>query len=93
MCAYELDLSFIVTEWHLPSDDLAAIYQSLGFMEVTADVIEICNTEMYAEVHAIASLPSEFIYPHFAAQAPFLVERFQDWWIGGVDDMVLTLST
>jgi hypothetical protein len=32
-------------------------------------------------------LPSQLLYPHFASQAPFLVEQYQDWWLGGVNDM------
>ncbi len=100
MCAYEVDLSFLVGEWYLPSEDLAAIYQRANFTQVTPLIIETCNAELYAEVQAISNLPryihksrqtvnfiSELLYPHFAEKSPFLVDHFQDWWIGGVNDM------
>jgi glycosylphosphatidylinositol phospholipase D len=89
MSAYEIDLSFLVDEWYLPSEDLTVIYEMLGFTEVSPDVIDTCVGLLYAEVQAIKNLPSELLYPYFAAQAPFLVDQFQDWWDGGVDDMAI----
>jgi hypothetical protein len=53
MCAYEIDISFLTNQWYLPSKDLAAIFASMGYDKVTPDVLEMCNTELYAEVEAI----------------------------------------
>ena len=57
MAAYEVDLSFLLSEWYLPSEDLAIIFQRANFTEVTSWIIETCNLELYAEVQAIADLP------------------------------------
>ena len=57
MCAYEIDLSFISGSWYLPSEDIAAIYQMIGFYQVTPLILETCNAELYAEVQAISRLP------------------------------------
>jgi hypothetical protein len=62
------------------------------FSSITSKVIDACNAgisttvahlilslEIYAEVMAVRKLPSQMLYPHFAAKSPFLVDRFQDW--------------
>jgi hypothetical protein len=63
------------------SYDIAKIFQSMGFKDVTPYIIDACNAELFAEVQAIKRLPSQYVYPYFAKKAPFLVEQFQDWWI------------
>lgn len=68
MAAYETDLSFLLDEWYLPSADLAAIFNRMGYPIVTQvkvvrkifnlqDVLETCNVELYAAAEAIQRLP------------------------------------
>ena len=86
MCAYEIDLSFLLSDWYLPANDLAQIFKMLNFTDITPSVIEACNEELYIAVQAVRDLPSELLFPYFADSSPFLVEHFQDWWLGGVED-------
>jgi hypothetical protein len=80
MCAYEIPLDFVETDWYLPTEAVAWAFYHLGFTEaqLPRDVIEVCFGLMYAEVHAIADLASELIYPYFAEKSPFLVDQFQE---------------
>ncbi len=47
------------------------------------------HIQISSEVEAIKKLPSQMLYPYFAKKSPFMVEQFQDWWMGGVDDMAV----
>lgn len=85
MAAYELDLSFLSDTWFLPAEDLAQVFAALNY-SVPPWVISTCNSELYAEVMAIKYL-GKALYPEFAKDAPFMIDHYQDYWLGGVNDM------
>eukprot|EP01116_Phalansterium_solitarium_P004292 TRINITY_DN1525_c0_g1_i2.p1 TRINITY_DN1525_c0_g1~~TRINITY_DN1525_c0_g1_i2.p1 ORF type:complete len:849 (-),score=281.79 TRINITY_DN1525_c0_g1_i2:324-2870(-) len=87
MAALEVDLSFLVTEWFVPSEHLANIFHAAGWPAIDAVLIDKCVSLLYAEVHAIRDLPSQDLYPYFADMAPFMTEQYQDWWMGGISDL------
>jgi len=86
MSGIQYDLSFIPRVFALPLDDIAAIYSTMG-APLTTKVIGTCIDELYAETYAIRYFPYSVIYPYLSEQSPFLVDYFQDWWIGGVHQM------
>ncbi|KAL6065388.1 Glycosylphosphatidylinositol specific phospholipase D1 [Balamuthia mandrillaris] len=88
MLAYELDLSYLVYDWYLPVQDLQKISQmpQLGWPLLPAHVYELCNLELYAEVHAIKDLVGKLLFPTFAKEAPWMVDQLQDYWMGGVNN-------
>jgi len=90
MAAYELDLSFLHNTWVLPAEDLVEVFKLLKY-EIPAYVIQLCNAELYAEVMAI-KYGGRILYPVFADGAPFMVDFFQDYWLGGLNDMALWTS-
>uniref|UniRef100_A0A8D0GVE1 Phosphatidylinositol-glycan-specific phospholipase D n=1 Tax=Sphenodon punctatus TaxID=8508 RepID=A0A8D0GVE1_SPHPU len=73
--------------WYVPVKDLLAIYEDYYGREViTEDTIIDCTYLMFLELQgemlAIAKL-----FPSYATKSPFLVERFHEYFLGGVDDM------
>lgn len=87
VAAYEVDLTFIYSEWKLPIIDIINIYRTFGYHNITYDDLAICVDELYTEMISIRDLPSEYIYPYYAAKSRFLVSEYQDWWFGGINDM------
>lgn len=72
--------------WYLPSQFVSDALAELGF-NITIDELEACNMLLWIEVLALTKLDSYLIYPYFANQSEFLVNNYQDWYIGGVDEM------
>nr|XP_037861679.1 phosphatidylinositol-glycan-specific phospholipase D isoform X4 [Chlorocebus sabaeus] len=74
-------------ELYVPVKDLLGIYEKLYGREViTENVIVDCShiqfLEMYGEMLAVSKL-----YPSYSTKSPFLVEQFQEYFLGGLDDM------
>uniref|UniRef100_A0A8D2JGN8 Phosphatidylinositol-glycan-specific phospholipase D n=1 Tax=Varanus komodoensis TaxID=61221 RepID=A0A8D2JGN8_VARKO len=75
---------------YVPVQDLLSIYEKFyGRVMITEDAIVECTylqlLELYGEVAAVAKL-----YPFYARKSPFLVDKFQDYFLGGVDDMAFS---
>ncbi|XP_033118373.1 phosphatidylinositol-glycan-specific phospholipase D-like [Anneissia japonica] len=88
---FEFDTRFIgeISEWYIPVQDLVAIYQEYYEAHmVNATLIEECSALMFlgrlGEKLAVAKL-----YPSYASKSPYLIEEFQDYFLGGVDDMAV----
>ncbi|MEE6464798.1 hypothetical protein FKM82_006356 [Ascaphus truei] len=84
---FELDFDYLQTKWYIPVKDLVNIYEDLyGRTAITESIIIDCTyilfLQMYGEVLAVSKL-----YPSIARKSPFLVERFHEYFLGGVDDM------
>ncbi|XP_060630887.2 phosphatidylinositol-glycan-specific phospholipase D isoform X2 [Anolis sagrei] len=84
---FELDFDYLAQSWYVPVKDLLSIYMELYGQEViTEETIVDCTylqfIELYGEVIGIAK-----IYPIYARKSPFLVDKFHDYFLGGVDDM------
>ena len=91
MAAYEMDLSFILDEWHLPTDTIVTIYKRMG-IDVASVIVDICNTELYLEVQSMKDLPLGYGLEIFVKRSPFLFDQYQDWWLGGVNDNAMWSS-
>ncbi|XP_045151688.1 phosphatidylinositol-glycan-specific phospholipase D [Echinops telfairi] len=84
---FEFNFNYLTRRWYVPSKDLLGIYKKLyGRDVITNNVIVECThlqfLEMYGEMLAVSKL-----YPIFSSKSPFLVEQFQDYFLGGLDDM------
>ncbi|XP_069814028.1 phosphatidylinositol-glycan-specific phospholipase D isoform X2 [Dendropsophus ebraccatus] len=84
---YEVNFDYLQKKWYIPVKDLFNIYQDLyNKTVITENVIIECTyilfLELYGEYMAVSKL-----YPTYARQSPFLVERFHEYFLGGVDDM------
>ncbi|XP_058523417.1 phosphatidylinositol-glycan-specific phospholipase D [Ochotona princeps] len=84
---FEFNFNYLARRWYVPIKDLLGIYEKLYGKEViTEKVIVDCSYlqfwEMYGEALAVSKL-----YSTFATKSPFLVEQFQEYFLGGLDDM------
>ncbi|XP_039181371.1 phosphatidylinositol-glycan-specific phospholipase D isoform X1 [Crotalus tigris] len=87
---YELDFDYLKANWYVPVKDLLSIYEDYYGKEViTQNTIVDCTymqlLDLYGEIIAIANL-----YPIYANKSPFLVDKFYDYFLGGVDDMAFS---
>ncbi|XP_054985447.1 phosphatidylinositol-glycan-specific phospholipase D isoform X2 [Sorex araneus] len=83
----EFNHNYLSRHWYVPVKDLLEIYKQLYGREViTHNAIVDCSylqfLELYGEILAISKL-----YPTYSRKSPFLVEQFQDYFLGGLDDM------
>ncbi|KAB0356352.1 hypothetical protein FD754_000508 [Muntiacus muntjak] len=84
---FEFKFNYLSRHWYVPVEDLLGIYKELyGRVAITKKAIVDCTylqfLEMYAEMLAISKL-----YPTYSGKSPFLVEQFQEYFLGGLDDM------
>ncbi|XP_072460062.1 phosphatidylinositol-glycan-specific phospholipase D isoform X1 [Notamacropus eugenii] len=84
---FELDFNYLGRSWYVPVKDLLGIYQQLYGKEViTKSAIIDCSYLQFLELYGERLVLSK-LYPNFAKKSPFLVEQFQDYFLGGLDDM------
>ncbi|XP_073733746.1 phosphatidylinositol-glycan-specific phospholipase D isoform X2 [Callorhinus ursinus] len=84
---FEFSFNYLARRWYVPIEDLLEIYKKLYGREViTKNAIVDCSylqfLEMYGEMLAISKL-----YSTYSRKSPFLVEQFQEYFLGGLDDM------
>ncbi|XP_045407845.1 phosphatidylinositol-glycan-specific phospholipase D [Lemur catta] len=84
---FEFNFNYLARRWYVPVKDLLGIYDKLyGRKVITKNVIVDCShlqfLEMYGEMLAVSKL-----YPTYSTKSPFLVEQFQEYFLGGLDDM------
>uniref|UniRef100_F6RP30 Phosphatidylinositol-glycan-specific phospholipase D n=1 Tax=Ornithorhynchus anatinus TaxID=9258 RepID=F6RP30_ORNAN len=85
---FEFNFNYLSRGWYVPVRDLVGIYEELYGREevITQDVIADCTylqfLELFGEILAVSKL-----YPTFARKSPFMVDQFQEYFLGGLDDM------
>ncbi|KAM9307705.1 phosphatidylinositol-glycan-specific phospholipase D [Gastrophryne carolinensis] len=84
---FELDFNYLESKWYIPVKDLFNIYQEFYSATVIEertiiDCTYIMFLQLYGEYVAVSRL-----YPTYARSSPFLVERFHEYFLGGVEDM------
>ncbi|XP_074204279.1 phosphatidylinositol-glycan-specific phospholipase D isoform X3 [Camelus bactrianus] len=89
---FEFNFNYLARHWYVPVEDLLEIYKKLYGREViTKKAIVDCSylqfLEMYGEMLAVSKL-----YPTYSRKSPFLVEQFQEYFLGGLDDMMFWSS-
>ncbi|XP_048364048.1 phosphatidylinositol-glycan-specific phospholipase D isoform X1 [Sphaerodactylus townsendi] len=87
---YELDFNYLDSNWYIPVKDLMSIYEEFyGQKKITEDAIIECTylqfLELCGEILSVAKL-----YPIYAHKSPFLVDKFHEYFLGGVDDMAFS---
>ncbi|XP_077348403.1 phosphatidylinositol-glycan-specific phospholipase D isoform X1 [Lithobates pipiens] len=84
---FELDFNYLESKWYIPVKDLFNIYEEFYNKTVIdertiVDCMYILFLQVYGEYFAVSKL-----YTTYATKSPFLVERFHEYFLGGVDDM------
>ncbi|XP_010706593.1 phosphatidylinositol-glycan-specific phospholipase D isoform X1 [Meleagris gallopavo] len=84
---FELDFSYLTPNWYVPVEDLASIYKEFYGREIiTKGTITDCTYLLFLELHG-ERLAVAKLFPTYASKSPFLVEKFHEYFLGGVDDM------
>ncbi|XP_065523282.1 phosphatidylinositol-glycan-specific phospholipase D isoform X2 [Lathamus discolor] len=84
---FELDFSYLALNWYVPVKDLAAIYKEFYGREIiTESTIIDCTYLLFLELHGERLVVGK-LFPTYASKSPFLVEKFHEYFLGGVDDM------
>uniref|UniRef100_A0A8C9MEW9 Phosphatidylinositol-glycan-specific phospholipase D n=1 Tax=Serinus canaria TaxID=9135 RepID=A0A8C9MEW9_SERCA len=84
---FELDFSYLASSWYVPVKDLAAIYKEFYGKEIiTESTIAECTYLLFFELHGERLLVGK-LFPTIASKSPFLVDKFHEYFLGGVDDM------
>ncbi|MCL4234932.1 MAG: integrin alpha [Deltaproteobacteria bacterium] len=79
-------LDWVHGEWYVPSQDLEQIYHELGYTDVTqADLVNNMSV-LYLASKAVKYF-AWALFRTYAADSTFLVEQYQDYFKGGLDDM------
>ncbi|XP_075682682.1 phosphatidylinositol-glycan-specific phospholipase D isoform X2 [Rhinoderma darwinii] len=84
---YEINFDYLEKKWYIPVKDLLNIYQELyNKTVITESVIADCTYILFVELYGEYMAASK-LYSTYALKSPFLVERFHEYFLGGVDDM------
>lgn len=88
MVDLDADLVIDLKKWYVPSTDLYNIYSELyGRRRISLLDIEACSIQMLLESLAV-SLSQKEVYPGIIDRSPFLGQEMENYFLGGVNDMV-----
>ncbi|XP_077994354.1 phosphatidylinositol-glycan-specific phospholipase D-like [Glandiceps talaboti] len=88
---FEFNMNYIhsLTEWYIPSQDLIEIFKEFyGKTIITPLILEECIALMYLARVGEKIIMSK-LYPMYSSKSPFLMEQYQSFFLGGVDDMAV----
>ncbi|XP_068093078.1 phosphatidylinositol-glycan-specific phospholipase D isoform X2 [Hyperolius riggenbachi] len=84
---YELDFHYLESKWYIPIKDLFNIYEEYyNGTVIDKRTITDCTYILFLQLHGEHFAVSK-LYNTYARKSPFLVERFHEYFLGGVDDM------
>jgi glycosylphosphatidylinositol phospholipase D len=84
---YQQDMSWHSWSYYFPVDDMAEVYSRFyGDDHVTPEIL-IPRTMMLALGGVAGRLGASIIAPYYLNRSSFLTEQFQDYFLGGLDDM------
>jgi len=90
LTAYEMNLTYVplVQGWYIPTDDLFNIYTQYYNTtdKMPKDIIVMCTSILYL-ARLGEHLALKEIFRKTAKESPFLVDQFERYFLGGVDDM------
>jgi len=89
--AYQNDISYVLDVWDVPFADIVKIYQQNGWQNVSELVFLKGMGEVYAGTVALKE-GAFILFPQYASASPFLPDQYEDWFVGGLDDMALWTS-
>ena len=91
VASVDVDLSVLPQRWYVPTEDLAEIYRIVGYKTVTPEILETYMGLLFLGRYAEA-VAGPLFYANFADRSTFLAEQFNDYYMGGVDDMAVWTS-
>ncbi|EGG22678.1 glycosylphosphatidylinositol phospholipase D [Cavenderia fasciculata] len=88
--AYNYDLSWLVDRWDVPISDVKNIYSMMNY-DVSEFTLLRCNAILFAGAMAVKE-GGKLLYPEIASKSQFLIDHYQDYFNGGLDDMAMWTS-
>ncbi|KAJ2258306.1 hypothetical protein EV176_004545 [Coemansia sp. RSA 451] len=89
--AHMNDLKYILDTWVVPIDDVLNIYKQMGF-SVSRWRMTACITRQFYALEAVKRF-GRGMFPSYAARAPMLTERINDYYIGGLYAMATSTNS
>jgi glycosylphosphatidylinositol phospholipase D len=86
------DTEWFGDNWEIPSSDLSEIYKRRGY-SVSSSIIWFNAKIVLGAASELLNLGGERIeatYTNYADKSPFLIEHFQDYFVGGLDEMAVS---
>lgn len=82
------------TSWTIPIDDIIEIYNRLGFSSLFKSEVQFCVLRGYAALQGEASTVKTAVsmknLGYYWEHSPLLTEILDDYFYGGIDEMILT---
>ncbi|KAI8620258.1 hypothetical protein BC830DRAFT_1100190 [Chytriomyces sp. MP71] len=89
--AHSIDLnSFLVNSWRVPTGDVVAIYKTMGY-EVSVTTLNFCMTQGFLATQGVR-VGGRYAFPHWAQEAPPLVDLIQTYPHGGIHSTSLLIA-
>ncbi|ORX71279.1 hypothetical protein DL89DRAFT_282725 [Linderina pennispora] len=88
--AHMNDLAFMLDKWTVPVDDVLAIYRMMD-IDVARWRLNMCVTRQFYTMEAVKRFGLG-LFPSYAARAPILTERIEDYFVGGLFSMATATS-
>jgi len=89
--AYNYNLDWLADTWYVPINDIKNIFHIMNYTRVNEFNLLRCNAMLYAGAMGV-KMGGRFLYPEIAKKSPFLVDHYQDYFEGGLDDMAIWTS-
>jgi glycosylphosphatidylinositol phospholipase D len=87
---YQRDMDWLKFNWYFPYADIVAVYERFGYEPgVITEAVLRPRTFMLFLGALGNRLGGMLFYEDYATQSPFLVEQFNDYFIGGLDGMAI----
>lgn len=84
--SHSQDTRWIHGEWYIPTADMVEVYHQLGYDTVTEAAIIENSRVQYLGSKAVKYF-AWVLFGQYARDTSFLVEQYQDYYKGGLDDM------
>ncbi|KAK6358615.1 hypothetical protein TWF730_007940 [Orbilia blumenaviensis] len=78
--------NWVSSTWWVPTADILEIYESMGITTVNRFTFSFCIARGLAAMQAVVSAGGA-LYENYAERSPALVDFFDEYYLGGMDEM------
>ncbi|KAK9370098.1 zinc dependent phospholipase C-domain-containing protein [Lipomyces kononenkoae] len=83
------NLEWLIQRWSIPSKDIIEIYSSMG-ISISRPVLEYCMARGVAALGAELNI-ARSMYPSYAKKSPLLLDRLEDYFLGGLQEITSSI--
>ncbi|KAF3911779.1 hypothetical protein AA313_de0206789 [Arthrobotrys entomopaga] len=81
--------SWVEKTWWIPTSDIIQIYENMGILTVNRFTFSFCVARGLAAMQALVSAGGA-MYDTYAEKSPAMIEFFDEYYLGGLDEMTGT---